>query len=80
MLSVVTASNDGLRRRRREVLEVDTKENAADLLASLWESDGIKPKSEIKPKGQTKPKGDKPRRSLQASSKSAKGDMSFYYF
>jgi hypothetical protein len=72
LLAQVTADSDAIRRRRRGVLEVDHRESAADMLASLWEKDGIQPNQrELAKKGGKK-----------GSKKGQMGgdDMSFYYF
>jgi hypothetical protein len=68
----VTADSDAIRRRRRGVLEVDHQESAAEILASLWEKDGINPDQ----RGLAK-KGEKkgPKKGMMKGD-----DMSFYYF
>jgi len=78
LLSLVAADNKAIRYgRRRTVLQVDSREQAAELLDSLWEANGIEPKH----------------RDLKGSTKTAKGikqsedssggigmSMSLYYY
>jgi len=72
LVALVAAEKKTLRHGRRNVLEVETKERAAELLDSLWAENGIK-----------KPNNRK--RDLKGSSKSSKSSsssksMSFYYY
>ena len=72
LLALVAAEKKTLR-QRRNVLEVETKERAAELLDSLWAENGIKTHNNRKLEN----------RKLQATeSKSSKGSksMSFYYY
>ena len=72
LLALVAAEKKTLR-QRRNVLEVETKERAAELLDSLWAENGIKAHNNRKLEN----------RKLQATeSKSSKGSksMSFYYY
>jgi hypothetical protein len=76
----VTADSEAIRRRRRGVLEVDHPDSAAEILASLWETDGIQPNQRSLAK-----KGDKKGAKKDSKKGSKKGqmkgdDMSFYYF
>jgi hypothetical protein len=72
LLVQVTADNDAIRRQRRGVLEVDHRESAANMLASLWEEDGIQPiQRELANKGGKK---------RSKKGQMAGHDMSFYYF
>ena len=88
---VATADSDAIRRRRRGVLEVDHQESAAEILASLWEKDGINPdqRSLAKKGGMMDGKGGKGGKGKKGKDKEDKGkggkggkseDMSFYYF
>lgn len=46
MLALAEADIEGIRRRRRDVLEVDHQQSsAADVLSALWETDGIQPQN-----------------------------------
>jgi len=68
LCTLAAAQQKTLRHARRNVLAIETKEKAAELLDTLWEENGIK-----KPHGRArKMKGD-------TESKSSKG-MSFYYY
>lgn len=74
LTSSVTADSDAIRRRRRSILEVDhEKASAADVLASLWEKDGIQPNDRSLAKKGSK-KGSKKGGMMKGD------DMSFYYF
>ena len=69
LLALVAAEKKTLR-QRRNVLEVETKERAAELLDSLWSENGITKHAHRKlPKGKTE----------SGSSKDSK-TMSFYYY
>ena len=72
LVSRAVADSDAIRRRRRGVLEVDHKESAAEVLASLWEKDGINPAN----RGLAKKGGKKGSKKGQMKGE----DMSFYYF
>jgi hypothetical protein len=72
LVSQAVADSDAIRRRRRGVLEVDHKESAAQVLASLWEKDGINPEH----RGLAKKGGNKGSKKGQMKGE----DMSFYYF
>jgi hypothetical protein len=72
LVSQAVADSDAIRRRRRGVLEVDHKESAAEVLASLWEKDGINPDN----RGLAKKGGKKGSKKGQMKGE----DMSFYYF
>ena len=76
LITQVAADSDAIRRRRRGVLEVDHQESAAEILASLWEKDGIKPDQRgLAKKGEKKdPKKDSKKGQMKGD------DMSFYYF
>ncbi len=84
------ADSDAIRRRRRGVLEVDHQESAAEILASLWEKDGINPdQRSLAKKGMMDGKGGKGGKGKGGKGKEDKGkggkggkseDMSFYYF
>lgn len=71
----VDADSEAIRRRRRGVLEVDHQESAAEILASLWEKDGIIPDQRglAKKGGKKESKGPK-------KGQMKGDDMSFYYF
>ena len=71
LLALVAAEKKTLR-QRRNVLEVETKEKAAELLDSLWVENGIKTHNNRKLQNRKLQKG-------STESKSSKS-MSFYYY
>jgi hypothetical protein len=78
LTSSATADSDAIRRRRRSILEVDhEKASVADVLASLWETDGIQPNDRSLAKKGSKKSGKK---GSKKGGKKGGDDMSFYYF
>ena len=83
LISCICA-DEGLRRRRRGILEVES--SAEDFLDSLWAMDGIQPRKLKKSKSSKSSKGSKSSKSMKKKKtmkkKSSKYDMSmsFIYF